>query len=55
MICRAAREKYAKRYRAGANVVLLDPEVAAAFPNSKAVNDALRNIMAPGVQAKRRD
>ncbi len=49
------RGKYAERYRAGTNVVLLDPEVAEAFPSSKAVNDALRAIMAAGVQAKRRD
>ena len=49
------RGKYAARYRAGTNVVLLDPEVAEAFPSSKAVNDALRAMMAAGVQVKRRD
>ncbi len=49
------RGKYAERYRAGTNVALLDPEVAEAFPDSKAVNDALRAIMAAGVQEKRRD
>jgi len=49
------RGKYAERYRAGTNVVLLDPEVAEAFPSSKAVNDALRAMMAAGVQVKRRD
>ena len=27
-----ARGKYVKRYRRGTNVVLLDPELAAAFP-----------------------
>ena len=39
------RGKYAKRYRAGANLVLLEPEVATAFPNEKAVNDALKLVM----------
>ena len=34
------RGKYATRYRAGTNLVLLEPEVAKAFPNDKAVNDA---------------
>lgn len=34
------RGKYADRYRAGTNLVLLEPEVAKAFPNDKAVNDA---------------
>ena len=33
--------KYVKRYRAGTNLVLLDPEVAAAFPSDAAVNEAL--------------
>jgi hypothetical protein len=36
------RGKYAERYREGTNLVLLDPDVAAAFPDAKAVNDALR-------------
>ena len=35
------RGKYAKRYHAGTNLVLLEPEVAKAFPNEKAVNEAL--------------
>jgi hypothetical protein len=41
----AVRGKYADRYRAGTNLVLLSPEVAAAFPNAKSVNDALRLLM----------
>jgi hypothetical protein len=36
------RGKYVERYRAGTNLVLLDPDVAQAFPNEVAVNDALR-------------
>ena len=32
------RGKYAARFRAGTNLVLLDPEVARAFPTDAAVN-----------------
>ena len=39
------RGKYAERYRAGTNWVLLDPDVAKAFPNEEAVNDALRLVI----------
>jgi hypothetical protein len=40
-----ARGKYAKRYRAGTNLVWLAPDVAAAFPNSESVNEALRLLL----------
>jgi hypothetical protein len=39
------RGKYVERYRAGTNVVLLDPDVAQAFPTSDSVNEALRMLM----------
>ena len=39
------RGKYVERYRAGTNVVLLDPDVAQAFPNEIAVNEALRMLI----------
>ena len=39
------RGKYAKRVRESSNVVVLDPEIARAFPNSQAVNDALRGLL----------
>jgi len=39
------RGKYAVRYRAGTNLVLLEPEVAKAFPNEKAVNEALKLVI----------
>ena len=39
------RGKYVKKYRAGTNLVLLDPEVAAAFPSDAAVNQALRAVL----------
>ncbi len=41
----AVRGKYYERYRQGTNVVLLDPDVAAAFQDSAAVNDALRLLV----------
>jgi hypothetical protein len=41
----AERGKYAGRYAAGTNIVRLAPDVAAAFPNEKAVNDALRFVI----------
>lgn len=39
------RGKYVSRYRAGSNVVVLAPDVAQAFPNEEAVNEALRLVM----------
>ncbi len=39
------RGKYAERYQSGTNLVRLDPDVAQAFPNEKAVNEALRLLM----------
>ena len=40
-----ARGKYAARYNAGTNLVLLEPDVARAFPNEKAVNEALKLVI----------
>ncbi len=37
--------KYAKRYHKGTNLVLLDPQVARAFQNADAVNEALRLVI----------
>jgi hypothetical protein len=39
------RGKYADRFREGANVVVLDPDVAERFPTAEAVNRALRAIV----------
>jgi hypothetical protein len=36
------RKKYASRYAAGSTVIVLEPDVAAAFPTSAEANDALR-------------
>ena len=37
--------KYAQRYEEGTNLVLLAPDVASAFPNEEAVNEALRTVI----------
>jgi hypothetical protein len=37
--------KYAERYGAGTNLVLLAPDVAKAFPDDESVNEALRLLM----------
>ena len=39
------RGKYAARMKAASNVVLLRPEVAEAFPNEEAVNNALQSLI----------
>jgi len=41
----AVRGKYLAAYRRGTNVVILDSDVARAFPTEKAVNDALRRLI----------
>ena len=38
----AAPNKYAERYAEGTNLVLLEPDLAARFPDSESVNHALR-------------
>ncbi len=48
------RGKYADRYRRGSNVVLLEPDLAEAFPDSKSVNDALRALLAIATRAEQR-
>jgi hypothetical protein len=43
---KAVRGKYYKRLlREGSNVVVLERDIAKAFPNSAAVNDALRSVI----------
>ena len=48
------RGKYAARYRQGTNVVVLEPDVAAAFPDSGSVNRALRAVLAAVPKRQRR-
>lgn len=45
------RGKYVQRYRRGTNLVLLAPDVAAAFPTDEAVNNALRLLIKVAQQA----
>ena len=43
---KAVRGKYYRRLlKEGSNVVVLELDVAKAFPNSDAVNDALRSVL----------
>jgi hypothetical protein len=46
------RGKYTAAYKQGTNLVLLKPEVAAAFPTSAAVNDALTGLLKVARTAK---
>ncbi len=42
---KGVRGKYYKRVMESSNVVVLAPDVAASFKNSRAVNRALRNLL----------
>jgi hypothetical protein len=39
------RGKYVRRVREGTNIVLIEPEMAAAFPSERAVNEALKGVL----------
>ena len=41
---KGAHGKYAKRHAQGSNVVVLEPDVAKAFPDTGSVNRALRGL-----------
>jgi len=41
------RGKYADQIKEESNIVLLEPDIAQAFPNDKAVNNALRSLLEP--------
>jgi hypothetical protein len=50
----AVRGKYYKRLlKEGANIIVLDPDVAKVFTTSVAVNDALRSLLKASKAAKR--
>ena len=42
---KGVRGKYAQRFQKGTNIVVLAPEVAEMFPDSAAVNDALKALV----------
>ena len=48
------RGKYAKRYAQGSNIVVLEPDVAEAFPTARAVNTALRKLLRESLSRPRR-
>ena len=39
------RGKYAQQMRETTNIVILDPDIAEAFPNAEAVNQTLRRLL----------
>jgi len=41
---KGVRGKYVKRYKAGSNVIVLDPDVAKVFPTPESVNKSLRAL-----------
>lgn len=47
------RGKYAKRFAEGANVVVLEPDIMRAFPDSASVNHALRLFIETAKRARR--
>jgi len=52
---KGVRGKYHKRLsKEGSNIVILDPDVAKAFPSSASVNEALRVVLKAGQSARRR-
>jgi hypothetical protein len=48
----AVRGKYHRAYQDSTNVVVLEPDVAARFKNSRAVNRALRAVLKAAEQAQ---
>jgi len=49
-----ARAKYAKRCKAGTNLVLLSPDVAEHFPDDRSVNATLRKVIRAASKPLRR-
>lgn len=51
---KGVRGKYHKRLaKEGSNIVVLEPDVAKAFPDSASVNEALRVVLKAGQSARR--
>jgi hypothetical protein len=48
------RGRYAKRYSEGTNLILLAPDVAEVFPDSDAVNAALRVVLRASARVNQR-
>ena len=41
---KAVRAKYFERYNEGTNIAVIDPDLMETYPDSKAVNEALRTL-----------
>jgi uncharacterized protein (DUF4415 family) len=51
LIRSGVRAKYRQRYEKGSNIVVIDADLVKRFPDSKAVNDALRQFLAEHEQS----
>jgi hypothetical protein len=51
----AVRGKHHDSYRSGTNLVLLQPDVAKAFPDADSVNEALRALLKVAARVKNDD
>lgn len=51
----AVRGKYLERFRSGTNLVLLQPDVADAFPDAESVNEALRSLLKVASRVRKND
>lgn len=47
------RGKYAARYAKATNIAVIDPALTKAFPNTEAVNEALRGLLTLATSATR--
>lgn len=47
------RGKHAANYAKGTNIVVLDPDIAEVFPDSKSVNEALRILVKASLRTRR--
>ena len=45
------RGKYYDKYQKGTNIVVIDPDLTETFPNTRAVNDALRKLLQSSEQS----
>ena len=52
---KGVRGKYYKAYKSARNLVLLEPEVARAFPDDKSANEALKSLIKVAQAATRQE
>ncbi len=51
---KGTRGKYAKRFAAGSNIVVLAPDVVKLFPDSDSVNETLRAVVKIAQRSRRK-